>query len=225
MDLLAFYGGSFNPVHYGHLKTAQYLAELLPQSRIIFLPNSSPPHKDTAKLSYEARRAMLAAALAECLPDTARFGICDLEADATVRHYTSDTLRQLKALYPEQFLAFIMGWDSLVTLDQWKQGLELHQLAQLIVLKRPGPQQELPPAVQASIAAYPAHYRIVANPGDTVEVTDQAKQYIADEGYDPSFGARPLKRAIIRLVETPVSRKIIAGEIQPQSHRGISLPD
>lgn len=164
MDLLAFYGGSFNPVHYGHLKTAQYLAELLPQSRIIFLPNSSPPHKDTAKLSYEARRAMLAAALAECLPDTARFGICDLEADATVRHYTSDTMRQLKALYPEQFLAFIMGWDSLVTLDQWKQGLELHQLAQLIVLKRPGPQQELPPAVQASIAAYPAHYRIVANP-------------------------------------------------------------
>ena len=52
----------------------------------------------------------------------------------------------------------------------------------------------------------------------SLEVTDQAKQYIADEGYDPSFGARPLKRAIIRLVETPVSRKIIAGEIQPQSH-------
>ncbi len=52
----------------------------------------------------------------------------------------------------------------------------------------------------------------------SLEVTDAARQYIADEGYDPSFGARPLKRAIIRLVETPVSREIIAGKIAPNSH-------
>ncbi len=51
----------------------------------------------------------------------------------------------------------------------------------------------------------------------TLEVTPEAKQYIADEGYDPAFGARPLKRAIIRLVETPISHKIIAGEIPPNS--------
>ena len=50
-----------------------------------------------------------------------------------------------------------------------------------------------------------------------LEVTDAAKQLIAEDGYDPSFGARPLKRAIIRLVETPVSRRIIAGEIEPNS--------
>ena len=138
--LLAFYGGSFNPVHYGHLKTAQYLAQLLPESKIIFLPNSSPPHKDTAKLSYEARRAMLKAAIAECLPE------CDNQ------------------LYPNNELAFIMGWDSLVTLDQWKQGLELHHLAKLIVFKRPHTEQELPQAVQQSLAQYPEHYLIVPNP-------------------------------------------------------------
>ena len=45
--------------------------------------------------------------------------------------------------------------------------------------------------------------------------TDAAKHFIADAGYDPSFGARPLKRAIIRLVETPLSRKLLAGEIPP----------
>ena len=167
--LLAFYGGSFNPVHYGHLKTAQYLAQLLPESKIIFLPNSSPPHKDTAKLSYEARRAMLQAAIAECLPECdaqgqSRYDICDLEADATQRHYTVDTLKQLQQLYPNNELAFIMGWDSLVTLDQWKQGLELHHLAQLIVFKRPNTTQELPQAVQQSLAHYPEHYLIVANP-------------------------------------------------------------
>ena len=155
--LLAFYGGSFNPVHYGHIKTAQYLAQLLPESKIIFLPNSSPPHKDTAKLSYEARRAMLKAAIAECLPECdahgqSRYSICDLEADASQRHYTVDTLQQLNQLYPNNELAFIMGWDSLATLDQWKQGLELHHLAKLIV------------AVQQSLAQYPEHYLIVPNP-------------------------------------------------------------
>lgn len=168
--LLAFYGGSFNPVHYGHLNTARYLAQLLPASRIIFLPNSSPPHKDTAKLSYDARRAMLAAAITECLTECdihgkSRYDICDLESDAHTRHYTIDTLTKLKALYPQHQLAFIMGWDSLITLDQWKQGLELHQLAQLIVLKRPGlSDQSIPPAVQASMAQNPEHYRLVANP-------------------------------------------------------------
>ena len=50
-----------------------------------------------------------------------------------------------------------------------------------------------------------------------LEVTPEAKNLLADEGYDPSFGARPLKRAIIRLVETPVSRQIIEGAIPPQS--------
>ena len=50
-----------------------------------------------------------------------------------------------------------------------------------------------------------------------LEVTPEAKNLLADEGYDPSFGARPLKRAIIRLVETPVSRKIIGGEILPDT--------
>ena len=155
--LLAFYGGSFNPVHYGHLKTAQYLAQLLPESKIIFLPNSSPPHKDTAKLSYEARRAMLQAAIAECLPECdahgqSRYSISDLEADASQRHYTVDTLQKLKQLYHNNELAFIMGWDSLATLDQWKQGLELHHLAKLIVFKRPHTEQELPQAVQQSLA-------------------------------------------------------------------------
>ena len=50
-----------------------------------------------------------------------------------------------------------------------------------------------------------------------LEVTPEAKTLLAEEGYDPAFGARPLKRAIIRMVETPVSRKIISGEIQPNT--------
>ena len=58
-----------------------------------------------------------------------------------------------------------------------------------------------------------------------LEVTPEAKELIADEGYDPAFGARPLKRAIIRLVETPVSRKIIGGEIQPNTTLVIGRKD
>ena len=193
LPLLAFYGGSFNPVHYGHLNTARYLAQLLPASRIIFLPNSSPPHKDTAKLSYDARRAMLAAAIKECLSECdvhgkSRYDICDLESDASTRHYTIDTLTKLKALYPQHPLAFIMGWDSLITLDQWKQGLELHQLAQLIVLKRPGLSDlSIPPAVQASMAQNPEHYRIVANP--EFEVSSSAiRAQIAHHSAQPTRG-------------------------------------
>ena len=117
----------------------------------------------------EARRAMLKAAIEECLPECdaqgqSRYSICDLESDASQRHYTVDTLQQLNQLYPNNELAFIMGWDSLVTLDQWKQGLELHHLAKLIVFKRPHTEQELPQAVQQSLAQYPEHYLIVPNP-------------------------------------------------------------
>lgn len=170
LPLLAFYGGSFNPVHLGHLNTARFLAKMLPQSRIIFLPNSSPPHKDTAKLSYSTRREMLAYAIKECLPECdeqgkSRYGICDLEADPSERHYTVDTLHQLKELYPQNELGFIMGWDSLITLDQWRQGLELHQLAKLIVFKRPGlASAAMPPSVQESLKQYPEHYLILSNP-------------------------------------------------------------
>ena len=59
----------------------------------------------------------------------------------------------------------------------------------------------------------------------SLDVTPEAKNFIADSGYDPSFGARPLKRAVIRLIETPVSRMIIAGEIPPGSTLFIDVAD
>ena len=59
----------------------------------------------------------------------------------------------------------------------------------------------------------------------TLEVSQAARDFIADSGYDPAFGARPLKRAVIRLIETPVSRMIIAGEIPPGSTLFIDVAD
>lgn len=132
---LALYGGSFNPVHQGHLKTAQFVLDSLPIEQIFLMPNASPPHKNTVKLPFATRVAMLNLAL-EDLQDS-RISISLQEQDSSIAHYTWDTLEQIKKLNPHQALYFIIGMDSLLSLDTWKNGLDLIKQCNIIVLLRP----------------------------------------------------------------------------------------
>lgn len=136
MTTIAFYGGSFNPVHLGHLKTAQFVCDYLNLSKLYFLPNAAPPHKNTVKLPFNERAAMLEGALADLNDE--RLKISYLEQDESILHFTYDTLTKAKEQHPEAELYFIMGMDSLLGLHTWKRGLEIINLANLIVLKRPG---------------------------------------------------------------------------------------
>ncbi len=111
-------GGTFDPVHIGHLLLAEFAYEDFNLDKIWFLPNANPPHKK-AEHTEEAlhhRIEMLRLAI----KDMPYFHLCLYEAETTEHSYTYSTLEAFRRLYPEHEFYFILGADSLFTIEQWK---------------------------------------------------------------------------------------------------------
>jgi len=132
----AIFGGSFNPIHLGHLHLAQAVQEEFELSEIIFMPTGQPPHKeDTVKNNKEHRYAMVQAAIrSNSLFKPSRF-----ELDRDGYSYTADTLREMRnKLSDDEALYFIIGADSLVQMHHWKSPEEIFALCEIIAIDRPG---------------------------------------------------------------------------------------
>ena len=137
MTTVGLFGGTFDPVHYGHLRTVEAARQELGLETVLLLPNPRPPHKDTEQLTpYPLRKAMLQLALAE-FP---RLELATYEEDATGPGYTTDTVRRVLASLPPgpRELWLIVGADSLIELPQWKDPESLVRDAHVAVLPRPG---------------------------------------------------------------------------------------
>jgi nicotinate-nucleotide adenylyltransferase len=126
-------GGSFNPVHIGHLLVAEDIIEKLKLDKIIFIPAYDPPHKKNL-LNFERRWQMLKMAIAK----NPLFELSGIEKQRSGKSFTIDTLRELKKQYPKDKLFFIMGTDQFAELSTWKEPDKLFQLAEIIVMRRPG---------------------------------------------------------------------------------------
>ena len=136
-------GGTFDPVHYGHLAIAGRAEEALLLDRVIFIPAADPPHKKRTYASYVHRVAMLEAALAgprdyNKKSKYKKFEISLLEAERATPSYTVDTLLELKKRLGKQHYFFIIGADSLLELHLWYHYQELPDLTDFIVVARPG---------------------------------------------------------------------------------------
>ncbi len=128
-------GGTFNPVHMGHLILAQDAMEHFELGRILFMPCSRPPHKpDRDLLPAEHRIAMLEAAIEGDL----RFQVSRMETDRDGISFTIDTARELHRLHPAAEITFILGADSLLELHLWKDVHELLALCRFVTFTRPG---------------------------------------------------------------------------------------
>lgn len=136
MIKIAYFGGSFNPVHIGHLKSAKFVLDNLGLDELYFMPNATPPHKESVALSYEQRCHLLECALQDCHQE--RFKLSYLEKDSLVKHYTYETLERLHELHPDAELFFIIGMDSLINFKTWKNWEHLVDKAHIVVLNRPG---------------------------------------------------------------------------------------
>ncbi|MBL7115372.1 MAG: nicotinate (nicotinamide) nucleotide adenylyltransferase [Kiritimatiellae bacterium] len=132
---LGILGGTFNPLHVGHLVLAQNAMEIFDLSRILFLPSHIPPHKDTAMV-VEARHRL--AMLEAVLEDEWRFDLCDLELQREGPTYTIDTLHELHKMYPSCSLNFIIGADTLTELHTWKDIYSVLESCNMLTLCRPG---------------------------------------------------------------------------------------
>lgn len=131
---LAYFGGSFDPVHNGHLQTARELLDRYAFERLLLLPAARSPLKD-AGTPFAHRRAMLALAVG----DDPRLAVDDRECRRPPPSYTVDTLRELRTEHgPDRPLVFILGLDSLLSLPRWHRWRELTDFAHLLVVTRPG---------------------------------------------------------------------------------------
>ncbi len=132
---LGLMGGSFNPIHYGHLAAAEEAISRFELDRIVFIPCGQPPHKDAREMApAEDRYLMTAIAIA----DDPRFDISRYEIDKRGLSYTIDTMRHFKATMPETELFFITGADSVLELDTWRDSKLIYDYGHLIGATRPG---------------------------------------------------------------------------------------
>ncbi len=129
---LGVFGGTFDPPHVGHLIVAQDAALALGLDRVLFVPAAAPPHKqDRAITAGAVRLAMIDAAVA----GNARFAVEPLELESGLS-YTVDTLRALRAKYPEAELWLLMGLDQWREFATWRQPQEILALAHVGVIRR-----------------------------------------------------------------------------------------
>ena len=132
---IGFLGGSFDPVHFGHLLAAQDAFEQHQLDRLIIVPAAQAPLKPSeVKSSSEDRLAMIRAAVEW---DT-RFEVSDFELRRGGVSFTIDSARHFKSLYPNDQLFWVIGGDQLPQLHLWKEIGELAKIVEFIFLERPG---------------------------------------------------------------------------------------
>ncbi len=132
---LGIMGGTFDPVHLGHLRTAEEALDLLGLDRVLFVPSADPPHKPGLEvLGFEHRWRMLELAIA----GNPRFDLSDIERRLPGKSYTVNSLRGLNQEFPGVELSFLIGLDAFLEIDTWYKFAELFELAEIVVLRRPG---------------------------------------------------------------------------------------
>jgi nicotinate-nucleotide adenylyltransferase len=133
---LGLLGGSFNPVHNGHLTIARQAREALGLDRILFVPTSHPPHKPTGSLApSQDRYEMVRLAIAS----DPSLAISDVEIRRQGKSYSIDTIRLLQQEYGAQTqLFFLIGLDAFLDFPSWRDPLTLLTLCRFVILSRPG---------------------------------------------------------------------------------------
>lgn len=132
---IAYYGGTFDPLHCGHLNIAKKLVDLFDLDEFVFVPAFHAPHKpDTRPTSAYHRYAMLCLAT----ENEAKIRVSLLEIESGEKRYSLDTLTQLKTEHPENTIYFVMGADSWQDITTWYEWERVLMLTNHIVVSRPG---------------------------------------------------------------------------------------
>ena len=133
--MIGILGGTFNPLHNGHILLAKGAAEQCGFEKVLLIPTNVPPHKAAPDLAPAEDRLELCRLAAE---ECGLFEVCDIEIRRQGRSYTSDTLEELTALHPGESFALIMGADMFFTLHQWVRWRDILRLAAICASPREG---------------------------------------------------------------------------------------
>ncbi len=170
MNRVAVFGGTFNPIHIGHLMIAEEIRQLFKFKQVIFVPAALPPHKP-AQGTISSRHRLIMTSLAT--QDNPGFCVSPVEVDRGGQSYTVDTLSQLKQLYGEQVnLHFLVGSDAFLEISTWKDIPRLFELCRFVVIKRPGATfDKLIRQFESGFieGLTPFEYQLIPRPGSTGE--------------------------------------------------------
>lgn len=131
--LLGVFGGTFDPIHCGHLHIVKSCDHALHFRQVLFIPNKTPPHRVQPAASPKHRLAMVKAAIA----DEENFKISTLELEENGPSFAIQTLRKLSAEHPKDALCFILGTDAFATFQQWYGHEKILDYCHLIIVNRP----------------------------------------------------------------------------------------
>lgn len=132
--MIGIFGGTFDPVHFGHIKPALIIKQALNLTQLLYVPNRVPPHREKPWLSVEQRLSLLQKALR----DYPGVSVDKRELNRTGPSYMVDTLASLHNDYPDETLCLIIGMDAFTGLTSWHRWREIFDLAHLVVIQRPG---------------------------------------------------------------------------------------
>ena len=132
--MIGILGGTFDPVHYGHLRPALEVMESLRLEQMRFIPNSIPPHREQPWLDSRQRLELLELAIG----DQPGFELDRRELERTGHSYMVDTLSSLQHDFPDNPLCLVLGMDAFMGLKDWHQWQRIPELCHLVVTARPG---------------------------------------------------------------------------------------
>ena len=179
----AILGGTFDPIHQGHLALARAAKKQFALDRVIFVPAFIPPHKagrrDMTPAPYRYRMTELA------LLGEAGFEVSDIEFSRPEISYTVDTLQAFKEKFPKDHFFLILGEDSLAEMPRWKDPAKIEKMADLLAAKRPG-----------AVAVLPAGARWIEMPECLISSSAIRKQIRSGERPGPEILPPPVEAYI-----------------------------
>lgn len=164
-ERIGIFGGTFDPIHYGHLLAAQSAAEEFCLDRVIFLPTGQSPHKPCHQVTNPILRCGMVQA---AIRDNPSFALSSMEAENPGIHYTYRTLQEFGRIYPNARLYFIMGEDSMDDFALWKHPQEICRLAVILVAARHDGMSRLDAKIEAFSKEYGADAHMLHAPNFSV---------------------------------------------------------
>jgi len=139
---IGLFGGTFNPIHLGHLRGAEEIREAFGLQEMVFIPAALPPHKVTEKIIEAHHRLEMVKVATQKNPC---FSTSDVELRRSGKSYSIETIRYFRERHPNS-LSFILGRDAFVEIETWKDFQHLFSLCNFIVMTRPGFQKSSSPS-------------------------------------------------------------------------------
>lgn len=133
---LGLFGGTFNPIHFGHLRAAEEVADFLHLQRLLFIPAARPPHKNVGSVTPFATRLEM---IHLAVNDHPFFEVSDIENLRPEKSYSIETIRIFRQKFgPANEIFFIVGLDAMLEIETWRCYREIFNLCHFVVLDRPG---------------------------------------------------------------------------------------